>query len=280
MTKGERHGQPVGPPEAWDCHVHVFDAVWPRPAGHDGHYAVDTHTLEQAEAVAATVGVRRLVLVQPSIYGGDNTLLLQALKRHPGRHRGVLVPGAQTPAEALPALHGFGVRGLRFNLVSPLGVVDPSAAIALLTPLVPALQALNWHVQWYARADHLPALVGLQARCGLTFVLDHLGGLSVAAPPVTWSAAAQLARAGAWIKLSGWYRLGAPRAPFAELAGVLDRARELFGPRCVWGSDWPHTGLAPTDRPFYADLLRPLQAAAGGEAWQQLMCQAPQRLYG
>src|SRR5438105_3976594 len=78
--------------------------------------------------------------------------------------------------------------------------------------------------------------------------------------PRDWQALAELARAGAWIKLSGWYRLGA-HPPYDELAPLLMRVGELFGERMVWGSDWPHTSLP--DAPPYASLLQPVRAAFG-----------------
>ena len=71
-----------------DCHVHVFDATAPVAAG---HYRPAHRPLADIETQAATLGVQHLVLVQPSVYGTDNGLLLQALARAPGRHRGVVV---------------------------------------------------------------------------------------------------------------------------------------------------------------------------------------------
>ncbi len=119
---------------AWDCHVHLFDATRPVQAG---HYQPATKTLADIEALAAAHGVHHLVLVQPSVYGGDNRLMLEALAqsanaRHgaaPGRHRGVVVLDARSDATltqalsdaSLDAMHAVGVRGARLNLVSPVG---------------------------------------------------------------------------------------------------------------------------------------------------------------
>ena len=63
----------------WDCHVRVFDE-------------------------AAPVGVGHLVLVQPSVYGADNRVRMQALSVEPGRHRGVAVLADDTSdGEAHPS---------------------------------------------------------------------------------------------------------------------------------------------------------------------------------
>jgi predicted TIM-barrel fold metal-dependent hydrolase len=69
-----------------------------------------------------------------------------------------------------------------------------------------------------------------------------------------------LAAGGAWVKLSGWYRLDAT-LPYAELHGTVGRLADLFGQRMVWGSDWPHTGQ-PAEPPLpYAATWAPVAAA-------------------
>ena len=104
--------------DGWDCHVHVFDASQPV---RDGHYRPVDRPLAQIEALALAHGVGHLVLVQPSVYGTDNSLLLRSLAVEPGRHRGVAVVDEDVSDAELDAMHAHGVRGVRFNLVSPVG---------------------------------------------------------------------------------------------------------------------------------------------------------------
>ena len=123
------------PPDAaaaahWDAHVHVFDAGAPTQPG---HYRPAHHPIERIEALAAAHGVGRLVLVQPSVYGTDNGVMLQALAQRPDwlfNHyllaacqtaAGHGVDGRRTleqarrfgpyPAEALQACHPFADAG-------------------------------------------------------------------------------------------------------------------------------------------------------------------------
>jgi predicted TIM-barrel fold metal-dependent hydrolase len=157
------------------------------------------------------------------------------------------------------------VRGVRFNLVSPVGLRDDP--LPTLRRLAPRLAERGWHVQWYAHATQLPLLAEWQQACAAPFVLDHLAGLLATLPDddPAWAAAAALAAQGAWIKLSGWYRLG-DQAPYARLLPAIRRAAALFGPRCVWGSDWPHTAFAPDQLPSYDSMLQPVRAALGDHA--------------
>lgn len=247
--------------DAWDCHVHVFDAA--APARH-GHYQPADAGLAEIERIAAANGVSRLVLVQPSVYGSDNTVMLRALRASDGRHRGVAVASSAIADDQLHAMHEAGVRAVRFNLVSPVGTTRADAPAELMA-LAPRLRALGWHVQWYAHWRDADVLAQWQKMSGLPFVLDHLAGLTADPAVLRWARPflAQLAGAGGWIKCSGWYRLEA-KAPYAGLVPVLREAEKLFGPRMVWGSDWPHTSFTTREaRPAYDGEWAPVLQAFG-----------------
>ncbi|SFF13031.1 amidohydrolase family protein [Paracidovorax wautersii] len=238
----------------WDAHVHVFDGDAPAQAG---HYRPAHCPLERIERQAAAHGVQHLVLVQPSVYGTDNTVLLDALAARPGRHRGVAVVDAQVSDAALDRMHALGVRGVRFNRVSPVGN-GPAAFQAL----APRLRERGWHVQWYAAPGHLAEIAALHAGAGVACVLDHLAGMHAALPggDPAWGHLAALAGQGAWIKLSGWYRLGA-QAPYAALHDAIRRVAALAPGRLVWGSDWPHTAFAADALPAYESVWQPVAEA-------------------
>lgn len=242
--------------EGWDTHVHVFDAAAPVQTG---HYQPAHQPLERIEAEAAKLGVGHLVLVQPSVYGADNRLVLDALAREPGRHRAVVVVDTEIADSALQSMHVLGVRGVRFNLVSPVG----NGAQAMQA-LAPRLKALGWHVQWYAAPAQLAQIAQLHAQTGLPCVLDHLAGIhaTLVQDDAAWQALARLADLGAWVKLSGWYRLQAA-APYTEQHSAIRRVAELMGERLVWGSDWPHTTFSPDAMPAYASVWEPVVHALG-----------------
>lgn len=243
-------------PSGWDCHVHVFDPAHPAQLG---HYQPVLRDLAAIEQTAAPVGVGHLVLVQPSVYGTDNALILRALARAPGRHRGVAVVDTAVTEAELDQMHALGVRGVRFNLVSPVGN-GPEAFRAL----APRLKARGWHVQWYANAEQLAAIAGLHEGSGLTAVLDHLAGLhaGIGEDAPAWAALQRLADQGAWVKLSGWYRLQAG-APYDALHAHIRRVAQAMGERLVWGSDWPHTAFPPEALPPYHGVWQPVVQALG-----------------
>jgi predicted TIM-barrel fold metal-dependent hydrolase len=259
--------EPAPEPPGWDCHVHVFQRSAPVRGG---HYQPADRLLPEIEAEARRCGVGHLVLVQPSVYGTDNTLLLDALQAAPGRHRGVVVMADDAPDALLETMHRAGVRGARLNRVSPVG--EQADAAARHAALAPRLHALGWHLQWYARAHDLPTIARVHERPGSPVaVLDHLAGLHLdtADDPDAWAALKDLAAAGAWVKLSGWYRLG-DTAPYTRLMPMTQRLAELFGEHLVWGSDWPHTSFADGQAPPYASTWRPVVEALGADRAAQV----------
>lgn len=255
--------------------MHVFDdAATITP----GHYTPQHRPLGAIEALAQSHGFGHLVLVQPSVYGTDNTVLLNALRVHPGRHRGVVVVDASITDADLAALHWLGVRGVRFNLVSRAG--NGGNLTANFAKLAPRLHALGWHVQWYVRPSDLPVVAALHQATPMPAVLDHLAGMHANLPVdrAVWQALQKLAGQGAWVKLSGWYRLQA-ESPYTPLDRNIARVANLFTGHMVWGSDWPHTSFAADALPAYASTLEPvgrvLTAVQKADAWQH----APLRLY-
>lgn len=255
----------------WDCHVHVFDSAIPPK---DGHYQPDHRPLAEIEHSASANGVGHLVLVQPSVYGTDNALILAALREKPGRHRAVVVLADDVEDSELDAMHAAGVRGARLNLVSPVG--EGETVEQRFDALAPRLKARGWHLQWYVQPCQLAMVSVLHAGSGLTCVLDHMGGMNAGtgADDAAWTYLQALAQLGAWVKLSGWYRLGA-QAPYAPLQNNTCRIAKIFGPRMVWGSDWPHTAFLTNAMPTYASTWQPVVDALGASAAKALRDQLP-----
>ena len=261
-------------PSHWDTHAHIFaGAVLP-----GSHYAPDEHALVMWRETAEPHGINRVVLVQPSVYGFDNSVMLDALTTSGSVHRGVAVVDATVTDQALEIMHAAGVRGVRFNLVSPRGndASDIDAVIARVKPM-------GWHAQFYLRHSHYAWVREKHAAWGVNVVLDHLAGMRVDASNAEDIAVLfALADLGAWIKVSGYYRLGAA-APFAKIDPLICMLHARFAGRMLWGSDWPHTWYMESQRgnaPPYELLLAPLDRVFSDPAVRKsILCDAPERLY-
>jgi predicted TIM-barrel fold metal-dependent hydrolase len=120
-------------------------------------------------------------------------------------------------------------------------------------------------VQWYVHVHQWQQVLDWQQQYRLPCVLDHVGGMTVhdAQQASVWTDLQKLSDAGAWIKLSGWYRLGLA-APYALERLMLHRVVDMFAQRFVWGSDWPHTSFVAGQAPSYDALWQPLAAQITG----------------
>ncbi len=71
---------------------------------------------EQRSACIGALHTERVVLVQPTVYGTDNSCTVDAMKQLGGSSRGVAVIDDLTPEAALDDMHRAGIRGIRINL--------------------------------------------------------------------------------------------------------------------------------------------------------------------
>ena len=102
------------PPGACDAHFHVFEPGYPHVP--DPLYTFPDGTIDQYSAMTKALGIERMVLVQPSFYGTDNSLLAYTLKRLGPRCGGVVRVEEDASDAELDAFHGIGVRAIRLDL--------------------------------------------------------------------------------------------------------------------------------------------------------------------
>jgi predicted TIM-barrel fold metal-dependent hydrolase len=180
----------------------------------------------------------KAVLVQPSFLGTDNGYMLDALKRYPGRFRGIAFVKPDTSRKELQALAETGVVGIRLNLI---GAQTPSFDVPPWPTFLKELAALDWQVEVQAEARRWPELLGPLLKSGVKVVADHFGKpdpkLRIDDPGFRYLLDKGESSKRVWVKLSGSYRNGEGLP-----AAAMFLLREKIGlERLVWGSDWPHT---------------------------------------
>ena len=80
------------PPDTCDCHHHIYDRRW--PAHPSATLLPADATVDDYRRFQQRIGNRRHVVVQPSTYGTDNRLLVDALQAFGPSARGVAVVDA------------------------------------------------------------------------------------------------------------------------------------------------------------------------------------------
>lgn len=229
----------VMPAGACDTHFHVFERGY--PAVGTPQYTFPDATLTQYEQMAAVLGIERMVLVQPTYYGDDNTLTLDTLDRLGDRARGVVrVPPDVSPA-VLDDYDRRGVRAIRLDLFARRDWSIPE-----LTGYVAAMASLaaprGWHLQFYAPGPIVLSLVPFLATLEVSYVIDHMGYIKrsdgLGDEGVTRLLSA-LSTGNCWIKLTGPYRVAADE-PMSTLTPLVRALVESHPGRLIWGTDWPH----------------------------------------
>jgi 2-pyrone-4,6-dicarboxylate lactonase len=266
---------PTLPENACDCHVHVFEparfAYAPRRA-----YTPAAADVRQLQELHRGLGVERVVLVQPSVYGIDNACMLDALAAYgPDKARGVAVVDlASIDDDALRVLHEAGVRSARLNLhVSGGGV----AAARQQVEQARRLRALpGWSLQVHASLDLVVALLEDFRSLEVPVVLDHYAGGLLPDPASEDFLArllAELWRGHLYVKLSAPYRLWAGAGP--DHAARLAREFHAAAPdRILWGSDWPHTG-GSGHRVGAKDAIEPFRDIRNDQVLRELLACLP-----
>src|SRR6202040_3169266 len=79
------------PSGACDCHAHICGPAAIHPYAPERIYTPPDATIESYRHLLAILGVERAVLIQPSVYGTDNSAMLAALRAAGKGFRGVAV---------------------------------------------------------------------------------------------------------------------------------------------------------------------------------------------
>lgn len=225
-----------------------------------------------------TLGLSYGMLVQVSVHGTDNSILIDALKAYPKRLRGVAAVAPDVPPGELDALHQAGIRGARI-----VTVAGTRFALENVPALAARIERLGWHLEFALHGAELEAAAPMLLSLPVPIVLSHFGDCDAGAGTdgPQFRTLAQLVRSmPCFVKLSGAYRLSA--APWSNVAPLAAALVELAPHRLLWGSDWPHVAITEqADMPATEDLLDLLPRWVEDPAVQhQILVDNPAKLYG
>jgi predicted TIM-barrel fold metal-dependent hydrolase len=230
---------------AIDAHVHVWTddrARYPRAAG-ERDYTPARFTPEDLFVHSKPEGVARVVLIQMSFYRFDNSYMLDCMKAYPKVFSGVGIidENAPAPGTAMEALAKKGVRGFRIVPgASPQSWLDTPGMTAMWVTGAKRGLAMCPLVG----PDALPSIDRMCAKHPDTpVVIDHLARIGVDGKihDADVRLLCGLAKhKNVKVKVSAFYALGRKQAPYTDLAPLIRRVFEDYGPRrLMWASDCP-----------------------------------------
>jgi predicted TIM-barrel fold metal-dependent hydrolase len=263
---------PRPPPLACDCHIHVFGPFARYPLDAARKYTPEAAPLEDYLGVAKALGTGRVVLVQPSVYGVDNSCQRDAIATLGERARGVAVIDDSVSDAQLGELNGASFVGARLNLMR-------GNELEALERIAARVNEFGWHVQLHLPGSMISEIAERLLKLLTEFVIDHFG--RVDPRHGVWQPAFQallrLVDSGkCWVKLSAPYRIDA--APYRDAALFAQELVKRNPERIVWGTDWPHPDVAvvPEDPGLLATMFDWVPDAA---ARHRILVDNPAKLY-
>jgi predicted TIM-barrel fold metal-dependent hydrolase len=270
------------PPLACDSHAHICGPASRYAYSEKRIYTPHDCLLPAFRAMLKTLGVERAVLVQPSFYAADNTVLVEALKDGGKNFRGVAVVTNDVSDTELQRLHDAGVGGVRVN------VVDTNEAKGVLPmerlrALAARVRPLGWHMEFLAHVNEFPELDRMFADFPVDIVFGHLGYVPTGEGVTSRGFQALLRlmkQRRAWVKLTGPYRISPGRYPFSDTNAFAAALFDAAPDRIVWGTDWPHVKASwSIPMPDDGDLTDLLSAWVPPALRKQVLVDNPAALY-
>ena len=235
------------PPGACDCHVHVFGDPKKYPFFAGRTYTPETASVDELKKSLAALHMDRVVIVQPSVYGTDNSATLDGMRELGNRARGVAVIDDRTTDAQLDAMGKAGIRGVRLNLATA-GINDPNAARQRFDNAVARVRNRGWHIQFNTQLAVIEALSPQFLASPVTLVIDHFGGATAArgVEQPGFSALVNLVKSGkAYVKISGAGDSVSKQPDYADVTPLARALVKANPQRILWGSNWPHPGSDP-----------------------------------
>jgi predicted TIM-barrel fold metal-dependent hydrolase len=260
-----------------DTHFHIFESTETYPLSPTRMYDPALSTVEDYRAMAQTIGIERMVVVQASIYGTDNRCLLDSIERLGMKNtRGIAVVDQSISLDVLKDMDRRGVRGIRFNAITGRTPIEWLPALSKM------IEPLGWHIQLWTNSARLLEIGNILKDVPLPIVIDHMGQFPVA-EGVRGNQFQNILRLlednRFWIKLVG-YRVSQTPPAFED---IYDAAKMLVAAapeRCLWGTDWPHIYLEGRPMPNTTELFERAFDWVSPQRAQGVFVDNPARLYG
>ena len=271
------------PVHACDTHAHILGPKDKYGYSPERVYTPPDCLLPDYLHMLDRLGVERAVLVQPSVYGTDNTVMLEAMRTAGNRLRGVAVVEDDIPDDELKKLDAAGVRGVRVNIVDVKDRKAGTLPLDSLRELAQRIKPLGWHMEFLMHVDEFPELDRSFADFPVDIVLGHLGYMKTdtGIEDPGFQALLRLAKSGhCWVKLTGPYRISSAPLPYPDVTAFARALLEAAPDQILWGTDWPHVmlkGTMPNDASL-CDLLS--DWVPDTSLRSRVLVHNPARLYG
>ncbi|MEO0381828.1 MAG: amidohydrolase family protein, partial [Pseudomonadota bacterium] len=220
------------------------------------------------------LGCSKGLIVHTILYGGDNSVTLDAIKAMGDGFKGVGLLPDGAPAQDVKAFAQANIVAVRLNYVHG-GLLTWDGAKAM----APRLADEGMHIQMLLHADkHIETLADDIRALPVPLVIDHCGwptDLNADTSAID-TLCALLSEGHIYAKLSAPYRF---TPDWDAAAPLIRRLIDANPDHCLWGSDWPYLMLADAPMPHANALADSFSALTSAQERQKILCSNPDRLF-
>jgi predicted TIM-barrel fold metal-dependent hydrolase len=226
------------PAVAVDTHAHVIGLPPRYPLVAERSYTAPEALPAAYLAMLDATQMAHGVLVQPSVHGTDNRLLMDTMRAAKGRLRGICVVSPDVSERELAELAAAHIVGCRLNVLFGGGI-----GLDAIDTLARKVKPFGWHLQLLMDVREIAPIARKLATLSVPWVIDHMGYVPAneALKHPGFQTMLNLLRDGdGWVKLSGAYRVSVEGPPYGDTVAMAEALVAARPDRLVWGSDWPH----------------------------------------
>lgn len=255
-------------------------------------YTPESASLDEMRAMHRALNIKRVVIVQPSFYGTDNSCTLDVIKRLGSNTRGVALIDDNISNEELDRLHRGGICGIIFDAGAARSQ-HPEDVRQRFKTAVNRCQGRGWHIEFHGKLPDIEALQNELIASPVPVIFDHFGGAqpSLGLDQSGFNALLKLVQSGkTYVDVSAPYRVSKQAPDYPDVVPIAKAIIAANPERVTWGTGWPHPtnipGRAMTEpTPLLqiddAHNLNLLATWTSGPAELKLaLVENPARLYG
>jgi predicted TIM-barrel fold metal-dependent hydrolase len=279
------------PEGACDSHTCIVADPAKFPFAPTRGYTPESASLDEMRAMHRALHIQRVVIVQPSFYGADNSCTLDIIKQLGPQTRGVAIVDENVSDEELDRLHRGGICGIVCDGAGTRS--RPEDVRQRLKTAIERCQGRGWHIEFHGKLPDVENIQDQLMASPVPVIFDHFGGAQPALglDQPGFDTLLKLVHNGkAYVDVSAPYRVSKQAPDYPDVVPFAKAIIAANPQRITWGTGWPHptqmpgrsmtepTPLMQIDDAHNLNLLATW--TSGADQLKLALVDNPARLYG
>jgi predicted TIM-barrel fold metal-dependent hydrolase len=228
------------PPGTCDCHTHIIGDTAKFPFADPRPYTPEPASIEEMRSLHRALHTDRVVIIQPSFYGTDNSCMLDAIRQLGPGARGIAAIRDNTTNAELDELHRGGIRGIRIR-IDAMGS-EPAILRQQFKAAADRIRGRKWHLELVTtQLSQIVAIKDEMMASTAPVSIDLGSQAALGAHQPGFDVFLSLIRAGrTYVNVSGPYGVAKDEPEYPDLVPSVKALIDANPERITWGTNWPH----------------------------------------